>query len=124
MAHAEYAACIEACNDCAVACDHCAGACLAEIDVKLMSWCIELNIDCAGICRLLPSYMARDSGFAPQLCQLCAEVCEACAEVCAMCPQEHCQDCAAACRHCADECRRMPGSAVAPRHRTSIPGTH
>lgn len=111
MAHEQYQSCIEACNECADTCDHCAVACLQEQDVKMMARCIALDMDCAQICRLAASTMARGSEFASAVCQLCAEICDACGDECAKHTQmQHCQECAQACRRCADECRRMAGS--------------
>ena len=107
MSHQVNQACVEACNACADACDHCATACLREQDVKMMAKCIALDMDCAAICRLAASYMARGSQFDRQLCRLCAAVCDACGEECARHEHPHCQDCAVACKRCADECRRM-----------------
>lgn len=72
-----------------------------------MARCIELDMDCAQICRLAAGYMARGSRFAEALCGLCAEICQACAQECAKHSMEHCQRCAAACRACAQECGRM-----------------
>lgn len=111
MAHEQFASCIEACNACADACDHCAAACLQEPDPKAMARCIALDMDCAQICRMAASYMARGSEFASTICQACAELCEACGDECAKFQMEHCQACAQACRRCADECRRMASGA-------------
>lgn len=106
--HQEFQSCIDACDACAAACDHCAVSCLAEKDVKAMARCIQLDMDCAAICRLASSTMARGSEFAGMICEACADVCEACAQECekhkAM---EHCRQCAEACRRCAQECRKM-----------------
>jgi hypothetical protein len=113
MSHEKYASCIEACNECAIACDHCSVACLAEPDPKPMARCIELDIDCAQICRLAAAFMARGSEMAEVVCAACAEVCEACGEECARHDMEHCKRCAEACRRCAAECRRMAGSGAA-----------
>ncbi|HEV6967824.1 four-helix bundle copper-binding protein [Roseateles sp.] len=99
--------CIDACDACAAACDHCATACLQEADVKMMAHCIELDMECAAICRLAASSMARQGEFAKRICALCALVCDACGEECARHDHTHCQDCAAACRACAEACRRM-----------------
>jgi Domain of Unknown Function (DUF326) len=107
MAERRYAACIEACNACADACDYCAAACLAEEDPKPMARCIALDMDCAALCRLAASSMARDSENAQAICGLCAEICEACGGECATHDMDHCKACAEACRRCADECRRM-----------------
>ena len=123
MAHEQFKSCIDACNDCALACDHCAAACLKEADPAKMARCIELDIDCAAICRLAVGYMARGSELAADICDVCATVCDACAQECARRPAEHCQECAKACRRCAQECRQMvsertrsrPASGPAPR---------
>jgi len=108
MPHDQFKSCIDACNACATACGHCAASCLAEKDVQRMAHCIQLDIDCAEICRLAAAYMARGSDLAGPICETCAEVCDACATECehhkAM---EHCRQCAEACRRCAAECRRM-----------------
>lgn len=101
--------CIDACNACADACDFCAASCLREEDVKMMSACIALDIDCAAICRLAAGFMARGSDMAGYLCQTCAEVCQACGDECAKHQMAHCQECARACRACADQCRQMAG---------------
>ncbi|WP_019142709.1 four-helix bundle copper-binding protein [Noviherbaspirillum massiliense] len=113
MAEQQFESCIEACNDCADACDYCAASCLKEPDPKAMAHCIALDIDCAQMCRMAASYMARGSEFVDLLCHACAEVCDACAEECAKHPMTHCQECAQACRNCADECRRMASGAQA-----------
>jgi len=107
MNSASFNSCITACNDGAVACDRCAAECLTESDVAKMARCIQLDMDCAQICRLAVSYMCRGSEFAADLCDVCADICEACAQECAKHPMGHCQDCAKACRRCAEECRRM-----------------
>ncbi|HEV7912651.1 MAG TPA: four-helix bundle copper-binding protein [Albitalea sp.] len=107
MAHDDHRNCIAACHACADACDHCATACLNEPDPKRLGRCIELDIDCAAVCRLAAGFMARGSGYDSAVCALCAVLCEACAEECENHQYEHCRDCAAACRRCADECGRM-----------------
>jgi uncharacterized protein DUF326 len=48
----KYRTCIEACNRCAVECEHCASACLQEDEVKMMARCIDLDRQCAIICRV------------------------------------------------------------------------
>ena len=100
-------ACIDACNTCADHCDHCAVSCLSETNVKEMARCIALDIDCAAICRLAASYMARGSEFTMDICECCAKICDACADECAKHQNDHCQQCAEACRKCAIACRSM-----------------
>lgn len=107
MSHEAESACIEACNDCAVACNHCAAACLKEDDVSMMSKCIALDMDCAAICQFAAAALARGSGHANEICQLCADICEACAEECEKHGAQHCQACAKACRACAVACLEM-----------------
>ncbi len=111
MALQQFESCIEACNTCADACDFCAASCLGEPDLKMMARCIALDMDCAQLCRLAASYMARSSEFVDTICQVCADICDACAEECARHQMDHCQACADACRRCADECRRMASAA-------------
>ena len=110
MAHQTYQSCVAACNACADACDHCSTACLHEDEVKKVTRCIALDMDCAAICRLASSFMSRDSDFAKPLCKLCAEICQACGDECAKHPMRHCQDCAKACHRCAAECTSMAGA--------------
>ncbi|MEO7497649.1 MAG: four-helix bundle copper-binding protein, partial [Massilia sp.] len=98
-------------NACADTCDRCAASCLQEQDVGMMAHCIALDMDCAQLCRLAASYMARGSERAAAVCRACAEVCEACGEECGKHQMDHCQQCAQACRACAAECERMAGPA-------------
>ena len=115
MAHEEFKSCIDACNQCAEACDYCEAACLKEREVAKLAHCIQLDIDCAEICRLAVSYMSRESAYAGDVCELCAALCEACARECAQHQMRHCQDCAASCKRCADECRRVGSDRTVPQ---------
>jgi len=103
----KYATCAEACNACALECNHCASACLQEPDLKMMTRCIALDLDCAAICQLAAAAMARESEHATAICRLCADVCQSCAEECSEHSHDHCKRCAEACRRCAQECRQM-----------------
>jgi hypothetical protein len=107
--------CIDACNDCAVACHRCAAACLKEEDPAEMVRCIQLDVDCAHLCRLAAGYMSRGSELAAELCRLSAAVCDICDEECARHAMSQCQDCAKACRRCARECRRMASAQAKAR---------
>jgi hypothetical protein len=49
----------------------------------MMAECIRHDMDCAAICRMAAAYMARDSRYAGDLCNPCADVCEACGAECA-----------------------------------------
>ena len=100
-------ACMDACNTCADQCDNCAVSCLSETNVKEMTRCIALDMDCAAICRLAAGFIARDSEFTKHICECCAKICDACAEECAKHQNDHCRQCAEACRQCAIACRSM-----------------
>jgi len=99
--------CVQECYACALACDQCEAACLSEGHASEMAHCIQLDIECAEICRLAGASMARSGDFAMRLCALCAEVCDSCAQECRQHPADHCQRCADACERCAAACRQM-----------------
>ncbi|MFB9865300.1 four-helix bundle copper-binding protein [Rufibacter immobilis] len=98
---------IDALQECILACEHCASACLQEEHVKMMARCIQLDRDCADICRLTATLLARGSVHGKHLLRECIEVCEACAAECAQHDHDHCQACAEACRRCAEACRSL-----------------
>lgn len=102
-----YLDCIAACNACVVACQHCAASCLQEPDVKMMTRCIALDMDCAQVCATAVALMAGSSELAGEVCKFCALACNACANECSRHPMDHCQQCAEACRRCAQACDRM-----------------
>ena len=100
-------ACIDACNDCATEC----GSCFSHmVGKESENDCPACCIECASICRLCADAIARNSPFAKQICQLCADICGWCAEQCDAHDMDHCKRCAAACRRCAEACRAMAGS--------------
>ena len=106
MSHQQNKQLMDALNNCAAECNHCTTACLDEQDVKMLAKCIRLNIDCAGICTLTASLIARGSEHGRHLLKECAEVCDACAAECEKhSHMEHCKKCAEACRVCANACR-------------------
>ena len=97
---------IDALNDCAAACNHCATACLDEEDVKMMVKCIKIDLDCAAICSLTATLLARGSEHGKHLLKECIEVCNACAEECEKhAHMQHCKKCAEDCRKCAEACK-------------------
>lgn len=103
--HEQNRSLIEILSKCAAECNHCAIACLDEKDVKMMARCIKLDVDCAEICRLAASFVARGSDYADQILNECADICNACAEECSKHSQmEHCRNCAEICRECAERC--------------------
>jgi hypothetical protein len=107
MTHERFEECIEACNRCAAECEHCASACLKEDNVKMMTRCIELDMDCSLLCVVTSKLLARGSEEGFHIAQHCAEVCRKCAEECRKHDVEHCQQCADACEDCADECEKV-----------------
>lgn len=107
------AACIEACQDCALACTACADACLGEEMVADLRRCITTDLGCADVCGSTARVLSRHSGYDPGLtravltacreaCRVCAEECESHAEM-----HEHCRVCAEACRRCEEACAQL-----------------
>ncbi len=107
MSHQQYQNCIEACYACAIACTHCATECLKEEKVRDLRRCIQLDMECASICKSSADLMSLGSSFSSHFC---ADVCNSCAEECekhAQMGMRHCGECAAACRKCAKACEEM-----------------
>ncbi len=108
MSHKEHQQHITILNECAVACNHCATACLEEQNIQILARCIKLDLDCADICTLTATWLARGSQHAMHIMKECAEICRACADECEKhSDMEHCKECADACRRCAEECSAM-----------------
>lgn len=110
MAHQQFKDCIQACAACAVACSHCATECLKEEQVSHLTRCIQLDFECAAICRSAAEVMSLGSTFSAHLCRVCADVCNACADECekhAQMGMGHCRECADACRRCAEACEQI-----------------
>lgn len=105
MSHENHKNLLNALNECAIECSHCASDCLEVEDAKSLAKCIKLNLDCAEICRLAISFIARGSEHADHILKECADICEACAMECEKHTHlAHCKKCAEACRKCAKEC--------------------
>ncbi|MBP5980524.1 MAG: four-helix bundle copper-binding protein [Halomonas sp.] len=104
MSIQKFKECIEACNICAIYCDNCASSCLQEHNLDNMAECIRLDIQCAQICRLAVAFMAQNSEYAQDICQLCADICQKCGDECGQHKAGHCQECAQACHRCASLC--------------------
>ena len=109
MGHETHQKMIDAMNKCVVDCNHCLSSCLKEQDVKSLSRCIQLDMDCADFCHLLTVYAARGSEYTMHLMKHCADICDACATECEKFSDryDHCKKCAETCRACANECRSM-----------------
>jgi hypothetical protein len=104
--------CIEECYSCAQTCTSCADACLAEDNVKMLTQCIRMDLDCADICNITGRIATRRTGSDEEMisrmlgacaaaCRLCAEECEKHAGM-----HEHCRICAEACRRCMSACEQ------------------
>src|SRR5690625_2152821 len=120
MPHEKYQSCIDACYACATACDHCAVSFLDEQDVKSMTQCIKLDLDCAEVCRVAASYMARGGQFSKTICRLCAEICQACADDCAHLQMDTAHRWARGGLRWAEE-SRLRARAVGPKRRPPAP---
>jgi len=107
MNYHDYQKCIDACLRCAALCNHCASSCLQEKDVKKMTWCIQLDMECAAACYSAAQLMSLGSRKAEELCRICADLCRECAAECGKHDNPHCQECARACLECAEECMHM-----------------
>jgi len=105
----QYQTCIDTCNACAEACDACCTACMCDMkNVGMMTRCMMMTRDCAMMCVMAATCMARGSEYAKKICMMCAEMCEACAMECEKhSSMEQCKQCAETCRMCAQECKSM-----------------
>src|SRR6187402_3543985 len=81
---------------CANACNLCYEACLAEDDVTAMAECIRRTRDCADMCLLTASFVARNSDVSERVKKLCHDLCLRCEMYCSKMPHKHCKDCAEA----------------------------
>jgi len=104
-------ACIEACQACHEAC--------METTAKLRmqgpgdEGRIGALLDCAELCRLTASFVARDSPLHAMACALCADACQRAARDCERVEDENVRRVAEACRRTADRCRRIAAASVA-----------
>ena len=74
--------CIESCAECSKTCMKMVVPCLEKGGKHAEPTHIRLLLDCAEICKLATSFMARGSDFENQLCALCAEISDKCAKRC------------------------------------------
>lgn len=112
MVNEKYIDCIDACQECAFVCNQCATGCLLENNVQELAKCIQLNFECAAICRSAAEIMSLGSTFSERICEICADICSACASECEKHEIEHCLDCADVCRECAETCITMVSTEV------------
>lgn len=93
-----------------VICNQCAAACLDEKEVEHLRKCIQLDLECAAICRAAVEVMSLGGRLSAEICACCADSCTACADECdkhAAMGMDHCRACADACRACAAACLEM-----------------
>ena len=57
-------------------CNHCASSCTKEENIKMMSLCIQLDMECAAICFAAAQLMSLASEKANEICKICADICE------------------------------------------------
>ena len=109
--------CIEECYSCAQICTSCADACLAEAEVRDLTQCIRLDLDCADICNITGRIATRRTGsdeeVIPRMLDVCAASCRLCGEECQRhARMEHCRICAEACKRCLQACEEAARSMV------------
>ena len=100
--------CMKNCNECSEICMKTIMHCLQKGGDHASPEHIRLMMDCAEICKMSASFMARGSDHAGRIAEICAEICEKCAESCeAMADDSEMARCADICRQCAESCRSM-----------------
>jgi hypothetical protein len=109
--------CIEECYSCAQICTSCADACLAESEVRDLTQCIRLDLDCADICNITGRIATRRTGSDEEVIRrmldVCAASCRLCGEECQrLARMEHCRICAEACKRCLQACEGAGRSMV------------
>jgi hypothetical protein len=109
--------CIEECYSCAQICTSCADACLAEAEVRDLTQCIRLDLDCADICNITGRIATRRTGSDEEVIRrmldVCAVSCRLCGEECQRHTRmEHCRICAEACKRCLQACEEAGRSMV------------
>ncbi len=91
--------------ECGLHCQHMITLMTKRPDVNMRSRQILLLGDCADICALTATYIARGSVFGKGIADFCATVCDTCASECSRFPDQDSQHCATICMNCAAECR-------------------
>jgi hypothetical protein len=109
----EMLACIADCQSCHVTClSEAIGHCLREGGRHTEPAHFRLMLDCAEICHVAASFMARGSDYHVHICRECAAICRACAASCAR--LDDMEECVLACTRCAESCEKMAAWRVAP----------
>ena len=102
--------CATECSNCQRACEACAHHCahLLEQGKKEHHHTLRTCQDCAAICGVAASIVARKGPFSDSICQACIEVCSRCAKECEKYSQDkEMKQCAEECRRCEQACRDM-----------------
>ena len=100
-------ACIDACNNCAALCNNCSSMSLKEKDSGAMARCIQLNMECASICKATSQLMSLGSEQSKDISKICADICKKCGDECSKHNMDHCKKCAEACYTAAELCKKM-----------------
>lgn len=99
-----YSELVEALEKCDAACNNCAISSLEEVDLKLITTCIKLNLHCAEVCHFALRLLARDSSHAASAVKLCMTMCNECATESEKFDYDQCQLSAEACRRSEKQC--------------------
>ena len=91
-------------NACAALCNICYNACLSEGDFSTMARCIALTSECADVCHLASSMLARNSENIEKYLKLSADISLECAKECEKHEFDFCYKCAQVCRKNAEMC--------------------
>lgn len=107
-------AAIDAASRCASSCASCADACLHGDHVEHMVRCIDLDNQCAAICRATVEVLSRPGPNGDswrEVVKACIAVCRECADECRTHDHEHCQVCAQDCDACVEACEALLAAA-------------
>ncbi|AWI12611.1 hypothetical protein B4064_1172 [Caldibacillus thermoamylovorans] len=96
---------------CATTCDHMITHLTNHEEMNNRRLQLQLLRDCADICHVTASFIARNSHLNKMMAQICAQICEACGNECSKFNDRHSQHCAQVCYHCAQECRSFARAA-------------
>jgi hypothetical protein len=104
----EFRHCHEACSDCRRQCletfaQHCVVLGGRHVDPDHA----QLMLDCADICQVAESFLARNSEHHAFVCVACASICRICADSCDELDDQVMRMCAVSCRRCAEICSGM-----------------
>lgn len=98
----------ETCLACATACESYLDTCLGDDgNVGSQTEGIRKAMDCATICRVTATLLARGSGIATDQCRVCIEACLRCESECGRAHGAEAKDCARACNQCEDALRAI-----------------